>query len=129
MTEPAWLLRTAIVAVHGQMIAEFGGSSGIRDEGLLESALARPVNQFNYESADLFELAALYASGVVRNHPFVDGNKRTAFIAAYVFLQRNGFRLAADEASATAMTVALAASEVDAAAYADWLRKNGEYAT
>ena len=126
MNEPIWLLRSAIGAVHGQMIAEFGGAPGIRDEGLLDSALARPINQYNYETADIYNLAAAYAGGIVQNHPFVDGNKRTAFMVAYVFLRRNGIRLTADEASATVMTVALAASEIDERAYAQWIQENSE---
>ena len=108
------------------MIAEFGGAPGIRDEGLLDSALARPINQYNYETADIYNLAAAYAGGIVQNHPFVDGNKRTAFMVAYVFLRRNGIRLTADEASATVMTVALAASEIDERAYAQWIQENSE---
>lgn len=104
------------------MLVEFGGAAGIRDEGLLDSALDRPVNLLHYEEcADLARLAAAYAAGIIQNHPFVDGNKRTAFMAAYIFLDRNGSRLVADEVSATTMTQSLAASELDEAAYAIWL--------
>ncbi len=125
MTTPVWLLKPAVLAVHGQMIAEFGGTAGLRDEGLLDSALARPPNLFSYEDCqDLERLAATYASGIVRNHPFVDGNKRAGFMAAYMFLGRNGFALVADEVSATTMTQALAASEIAEEEYATWLGQN-----
>ena len=124
MSEPVWLLKSAVIAVHGRMIAEFGGTAGIRDEGLLDSALARPINLYSYESVDICSLSAAYAGGIVQNHPFVDGNKRICFIAAYMFLNRNGFELTADEASATAMTMALAASEIDETSYARWIREH-----
>ena len=125
MSEPVWLLRSAVLAVHGQMIAEFGGTAGLRDEGLLDSALARPLNLFSYEDCqDLGRLAAAYASGIIQNHPFVDGNKRTGFMAAYMFLGRNGLALVADEVSATTMTQALAASEIKEDEYATWLGEN-----
>ena len=125
MTEPKWLLKTAILAVHNQLIAEFGGAEGIRDEGLLDSALNRPANIFTYgENVSLPLLAAAYASGIIQNHPFVDGNKRTGFMAAYMFLGRNGVQLVADEISATAMTLALAAGEINEDEYAIWLDQN-----
>ena len=109
------------------MIARFGGSAGIRDAGLLESALARPANISHYDNhADLTRLAAAYAGGIVQNRPFVDGNKRTGFIAAYVFLDLNGSALVADEVSATAMTSSLAASEIDEDDYGGWLAENVE---
>lgn len=125
MTEPKWLLKTAILAVHNQLIAEFGGAEGIRDEGLLDSALSRPVNTFNYGgNVSLPFLAATYASGIIQNHPFVDGNKRTGFLAAYMFLGRNGVQLVADEISATVMTLSLAAGEISEDEYAMWLGQN-----
>src|SRR2546425_13082925 len=99
--EPVWLLREFIIAVHERLIAEYGGSPGLRDEGLLESALARPMHRFTYGSPSSVEMSASYAVGIAKNHAFVDGNKRTAFVAAAVFLQRNGLRLAASEAEAT----------------------------
>ena len=128
MSDPVWLLKSAVLAVHGQMIAEYGGAAGIRDEGLLDSALARPIDHHHYTGADIHTLAAVYAGGIVQNHPFVDGNKRTGFIAAYMFLRRNGIKLTADEVSATAMTLALAASEIDELAYAEWLKENSQVA-
>ena len=126
MTAPIWLLKSAVLAVHSQMMVEFGGATGNRDEGLLDSALGRPVNLFHYEECeDLARLAAAYAAGIIQNHPFVDGNKRTGFMAAYVFLDRNGAKLTADEVSAATMTQSLAALELDEVAYATWLGGKG----
>ena len=127
MKEPVWLLESAILAVHNMTIARFGGTDGFRDRGLLESALARPSNIYQYDqSAQIAQLAAAYAGGIIRNHPFVDGNKRTGFMAAYVFLDIDGSTLVADEVSATAMTMSLAASEIDENDYGIWLATNIE---
>ena len=124
MTEPTWLVKPGVLAVHNMMIARFGGSAGLRDEGLLDSALARPVNLFHHEpSTNLPRLATSYAAGIIRNHPFVDGNKRSGFMAAYVFLVRNGLQFSADEAAATAMTLSLASSEIGEIEYATWLEQ------
>ncbi len=96
MSEPSWIEKAALLLVHGQVLAEHGGLEGVRDEGLLESALARPRNLYAYEGIqDLPRLAVSYAAGILRNHPFVDGNKRMAFIALSLFLARNGFQLQA----------------------------------
>ena len=114
MKEPSWVLRAVVEAVHDAQLAEHGGASGVRDAGLLESALARPANL----------LAAAYAFGIVRNHPFVDGNKRAAFLAAYVFLRLNGRDLVADEISATTAVLALASGEMTEADFAAWLSDN-----
>ncbi len=111
-----------VIAMHGEQIAEHGGSLGIRDAGLLSSALARPQNQAVHGEPSIFDPAAAYAFGIIRNHPFVDGNKRTAFLAAYVFLDLNGWELMASEAEAVAAVPALAASEMDEAGFADWLK-------
>lgn len=109
------------------MLARFGGADGIRDEGLFDSALARPANIYHYDHhADITLLAAAYAGGIIQNHPFVDGNKRTGFMAAYMFLDLNGSTLHADEVSATAMTLSLAASEIDEKSYGSWLADNME---
>jgi death-on-curing protein len=124
MSEPKWVLRSVIDAMHDMQLAEHGGASGIRDEGMLESALARPLNLYAYGEADLHALAASYAFGLARNHPFVDGNKRTAFLAAYVFLKINGLQLTASEADATHAVLRLAAGEDDELAIAAWLRAN-----
>ena len=122
--EPVWLLRNAVLAFHSRQLAEHGGGEGLRDEGLLDSALNRPLNKFAYEEPDLFDLAAAYAYGIAANHPFVDGNKRTGFLAAAVFLEINGFSLRAGEVDATLKTIALAASEISDVEYAAWLREN-----
>jgi len=119
---PVWLQTRLVVAVHDLLIAEHGGSPGLRDQGLLESALARPINLRSYGSPDLPALAASYAAGIIANHPFVDGNKRTGFAAAATFLDRNGWELTASEAEATRMTLGLAASQVTQDQYAAWLR-------
>ena len=117
-----WLLKGVVIAMHGEQIAEHGGSLGIRDAGLFSSALASPQNQAVYGEPSVFDLAAAYAFGIIRNHPFVDGNKRTGFLAAYVFLDLNGWELMASEAEAAAAVLALAASEMDEAGFADWLK-------
>ena len=120
--EPVWVARELVLVLHERLLAEHGGAPGLRDEGLLDSALARPRQIRAYGKLDLCALAAAYAYGLVRNHPFVDGNKRVAFMVAYVFLARNGRRLVAPEADATAMMMALAAGETDETAFAAWLR-------
>ncbi len=122
MTEPRWLDRRIVVALHDVQLVRHGGAGGIRDAGLLESALARPRNLHAYGEADHCVLAAAYASGIVSNHPFVDGNKRTGFIAAALFLQENGLRLDAPEAEAVVMTIGLASGEMPEQGFAAWLR-------
>ncbi|MFT4572809.1 MAG: death-on-curing protein [Candidatus Binatia bacterium] len=124
MKEPQWLLPEVVLAVHEHLLSEFGGSAGVRDLGLLESALARPEHLFAYQSATLCELAASYAFGIVKNHPFIDGNKRTGFAAAAVFIELNGRQLTASEADALVNTLALAAGELDEAGFAAWLAAN-----
>ncbi len=124
MKEPLWLSKAFLLAVHDRLLADHGGDGGIRDEGLLESALAKPRNLFAYAKPDLFELAASYAFGIVRNHPFLDGNKRTGFVAAAAFLDTNGFELTASEVDATLKTLALAAGDLSAGQYATWLKAN-----
>ena len=125
MKEPVWLIRPAVVAAHNMMITRFGGADGIRDDGLIDSALARPANIYHYEpDIDVSQLASAYAAGIIQNHPFVDGNKRTGFMAAFMFLDLNGATLHADEFTATTMTLSLAASEIDVKEYANWLAEN-----
>lgn len=126
MTEPVWLQLRLVLAIHDMLIAEHGGASGIRDRKLLESALARPMNLFNYEHRALPILAASYAAGIVGNHPFFDGNKRTGFTAAATFLDRNGVVLTASETQAAQMTIDLATRDVSEDEYATWLRDNTE---
>ncbi len=118
-----WLLDGVVIAIHDEQIAEHGGSPGIRDVGLLSSALARPQNQANYGEPSLFDLAAAYAYGIIRNHPFIDGNKRTGFLAAYVFLNINGWELMLSEAEAINAVLALAAGEMDEPRFSNWLKK------
>jgi death-on-curing protein len=127
MKEPQWVLRETVLALQERLLAEFGGLSGLRDAGSLDSALARPQHLFAYGRPDLFELAAAYAFGLVRNHPFLDGNKRIGFTTAVLFLELNGGRFAAGEADATLQTLALAARELDEAGYAAWLKANSRH--
>ncbi len=117
-----WIDRHALELLHDESIAEHGGASGLRDEGLLESALARPLNLVAYGEPDLAELAAAYGVGLAKNHAFVDGNKRVAFLAVGLFLALNGQRLMATQAEATLTMLAVAAGSVDEAAFAAWLR-------
>lgn len=124
MIAPRWVLRAVVDVMHDRQLAEHGGASGLRDEGLLESALARAQHLHAYGETDLCILAAAYAGGICRNHPFVDGNKRTAFLTAYVFLRINDQTLVASEAEAVEMMMALAAGEIADQAFADWLRRN-----
>ncbi len=128
MKEPVWVLREVVVMLHEQSLAQFGGAPGIRDEGMLDSALGRPQHRLDYGKPTLVELAASYAFGLVKNHPFIDGNKRTGFIVAVTFLELNGLRFAASEAEAALRTLALAAGEMTEAAYADWLKANSKRA-
>ena len=124
MKSPIWVLPSVIAAVHDAQLAEHGGAEGMRDAGLLASALARPRNLHAYGESDVCRLAAAYASGIVRNHPLFNGNKSTAFLAAYVFLGLNGLDLAADEVEAAAAMLRLASGDIEEEAFADWLRKH-----
>jgi death-on-curing protein len=123
--EPEWLTKAVILAIHDEQLAEHGGGTGVRDDGLLDSALARPQNRLAYDAAaDLATLAAACAFGLARNHPFIDGNKRTAFVAAEVFLDLNGMTLTASDEDCVLTMLRLAAGEIDEDAFADWLRAN-----
>ena len=124
MKEPQWVLRDTVLALQERLLAEFGGLAGVRDEGLLDSALMRPQQFFAYGKPTLFDLGAAYASGLVRNHPFLDGNKRIGFTTAILFLELNGLRFTATEVDATVQTLALAARALDDERYAAWLKKN-----
>jgi death-on-curing protein len=125
MNEPIWLDVDEIIDMHTEQLAMFGGPEGIRDRGALESAIARPVNnKWHYGETDMVSLAAAYAFGLARNHPFVDGNKRTAFHALMVFLRVNGVRFAPDPAHATEIILSLAAGEVSEESLARWIRDN-----
>jgi death on curing protein len=121
---PVWIYRETVLTLHEQLLAAFGGSAGIRDVGLLDSALARPENLLAYGKPDIFELAASHGFGLVKNHPFVDGNKRIGFAVAVLFLELNGCRFDAGEADATVRTLALAAGDMQEADYAAWLKAN-----
>ena len=122
MKEPIWIEAADVHTFHQEMIARFGGLSGLRDEGLLDSALSRSRNRFEYGSATLFDLASEYAVGIVKNHPFLDGNKRAGFLAAALFLEINGLRFKAPEEEVVVFTRALAAGEIGGPEYASWLK-------
>jgi death-on-curing protein len=124
MKEPLWLNRTDCLAIHEMMLAQHGGLAGVRDKGLLESALAKPQNLFAYGSPTLADLAASYAAGIIHNHPFLDGNKPTGFLAAATFLELNGLIFTATEESVVETTLILAAGDLKEAGYAAWLRRN-----
>lgn len=130
MREPEWLSKALILAIHDEQLAEHGGGAGIRDRdvhegGLLDSALARPQNRFAYDAtADLATLAAAYAFGLARSHPFIDGNKRTAFVAAELFLDLNGMILTASDADCVLTMLRLAAGDIEEEGFAAWLRAN-----
>ena len=125
MKQPHWLDSRIIFLLHGETLAEHGGSAGIRDKSLLESALARPLNKWNYDSSvDLAELAAAYGFGLARNHPFVDGNKRIAFIAAATFLQLNGYSLISSRVDEINTMLGVAAGEITEGKFAEWIRVN-----
>ncbi len=126
MGEPKWITSTMTSAIHSRQIAEHGGQDGLRDEGLLLSALARPRQLFNYGSPapDFCDLAAAYAYGIAKNHPYLDGNKRTAFTVYRTFLKWNGVEFSAEKAERYLTMVALAAGEISEHEFAAWLRKN-----
>lgn len=122
MMDWRWLTEKVIVAIHDEQIAEHGGGRGVRNHGLLLSALARPQHLLQYGAPDVFDLAAAYAFGIVNNHPFIDGNKRTGFLAAYVFLDINGWELTAPEPEVVAAVLALAIGEIDEKGFSTWLK-------
>ena len=119
-----WIDKRVLLLLHDESLAEHGGASGLRDEGLLDSALARPLNLVSNEKPDVAALAACYAVGLAKNHPFVDGNKRAGFLAMGLFLFLNGRRLTATQAEATVTMLAVASGEIDEKALADWIRRN-----
>src|SRR3954470_19025579 len=119
MKEPFWLSREVCLALHDMMLSQYGGMAGVRDENMLESALAKPLQLFHYGKPTSFALAGAYAAGIVKNHPFLDGNKRTGFMMGAGFLELNGFTFRAIEAEAVVRTLALAAGELSEAGHAD----------
>ncbi len=124
MTEPVWLSVDLLLAIHDEQIAEHGGGEGLRDRGLLESALARPQNLAVYGEPDIVAMAAALGFGIARNHPFVDGNKRTAYVAVETFLLLNGVALTASDAECVVAMLDLAAGELPEAGFAAWLSDN-----
>ncbi len=128
MKEPYWLTREECLTLHDMMLSHYGGIAGVRDEHLLESALARPQQLFAYGKPNMAEMAAAYTAGIVKNHPFLDGNKRTGFMLGAGFLERNGFGFRASEVDAALRTLALAAGEMSEADFAVWLKANSKRA-
>ena len=124
MTEWRWLTKDLILAIHDEQLAEHGGRPGIRDLGLLESTLARPLNRAAYAEATVFDLAAAYAFGIVRNHPFVDGNKRVALLAAALFLIEHDVEISASDDTVVTSMLSLADGSMDEGGFALWLRNN-----
>lgn len=119
-----WIDRQVLLLLHDESLAEHGGASGLRDAGLFDSALARPLNLVAYGDPDHADLAAAYGVGLAKNHPFVDGNKRAAFLSVGLFLFLNGYRLTAGQAEATVVMLDVAAGDLDEAAFAAWIRAN-----
>jgi len=126
MSEPVWIEDALVLAIHDRQLVEHGGAAGVRDESLLESALGRPSNHFTYASADIIELAMLYTAGIVQNHAFVDGNKRTGFVVGVLFLELNGYRFTASEEAAAQAVLELAAGTIDEAGFCAFLRANAK---
>jgi death-on-curing protein len=122
--EPLWITYEQAIAIHSRQLRRFGGAPGLRDEGMLRSALERPINKWRYEPSETAELAAAHAFGLAQNHAFVDGNKRIAFLAMMGFLLRNGVVFEPDPAHATAIILALAAGEVSEESLTRWIRDN-----
>jgi death on curing protein len=122
--EPEWLTKEDVLRAHSRELQIFGGAPGVRDNGALESALGRPLNKWQYESAELPELAAAYAYGIVRNHPFVDGNKRAGFVAMVGFLLMNQIDFAPDPLEAIAIILGVTAGEISEAGLTRWIRDN-----
>ena len=119
-----WLSRDLVLAIHDEQIAEHGGAAGLRDAGLLESALARPLNLAGYGTPDTAELGATYALAIARNHPFIDGNKRTAYVALELFLALNGIAFPVSDAEATLTTLSMAAGDIDDPTFIAWVRRH-----
>ena len=123
MSEPIWVPDKAVFIVHDRQIARHGGASGLRDEGLLQGALQRPVNKWQYENADTFECAAAYAFGIAKAHAFVDGNKRTAFVTSITFLRLNGWHFVTEPAEGVAFMEDLASGVVSEESFRNWLEQ------
>ncbi len=126
MSEPIWIEDDLVFAIHDRQLVEHGGADGVRDESLLHSALGRPLNPFAYGSPDIIELAAKYTVGIVQNHPFVDGNKRTGFVVGVLFLELSGYRFTASEEAAAQAVLELAAGTIDEDGFCQFIRANAE---
>src|SRR5277367_3359598 len=126
MSEPIWIEEDLVLAIHDRQLVEHGGADGIRDESLLHSALGRPLNRSAYASSDIFELAANYTIGIVKNHPFVDGNKRTGFVVGVLFLELNGYRFRASEEAAAQAVIELAAGTLEEKGFCEFMRANSK---
>lgn len=126
MSEPVWIEDDLVLAIHDRLLVEHGGAGGVRDESLLQSALARPLNHIAYASSDIIELAAKYTTGIVQNHPFIDGNKRTGFVIGVLFLELNGYQFTASEEAAAQAVLELAAGTIDENAFCKFLRANAK---
>ena len=124
MVEPVWIELDVVLAIHDEQLAEHGGQAGVRDPGLLESALGRPRNQFAYGDTSITRLAASYAFGISRNHPFLDGNKRTSLVVAELFLELDGYTLTASDTHCVTTFLQLAASDLTEDQLADWIAAN-----
>jgi death on curing protein len=124
MSNLVWIDEALVLAIHDRQLAEHGGAEGLRDEALFQSALGRPPNHLAYAKADVIDLAAMNTAGIVRNHPFIDGNKRTAFVIGVLFLELDGYRFKASEEAAAQAVLELAAGTMDESAYGNFLRAN-----
>lgn len=122
--EPKWVGYEQVIAIHSRQLRRFGGAPGLRDDGMLRSAIERPINKWRYEQAELPMLAAAYGFGLAKNHAFVDGNKRIAFMTMVAFLRKNGIRFMPAQAHATRIVLALAAGEVSEESLARWIKDN-----
>lgn len=127
MIEPIWVKESVVIAIHSRQLAEHGGIDGIRDKGLLESALFRPKNKFCYENPSIFELAAAYGYGIVKNHPFMDGNKRTSYIVTRTFLKLNSYDIQASEMKKYDMWIALASNQINEDELSAWIEKKSVF--
>jgi death on curing protein len=126
MSEPIWIEADLVLAIHDRLLVEHGGGEGVRDESPLQSALDRPLNHIAYASSDIIELAAKYTAGIVQNHPFVDGNKRTGFVIGVLFLELNGYRFTASEEAAAQAVLELAAGTMNEKNFSEFLRANAQ---
>ncbi|MGH8229190.1 MAG: type II toxin-antitoxin system death-on-curing family toxin [Steroidobacteraceae bacterium] len=126
MSEPIWVEEDLVFAIHDRQLVEHGGADGVRDESLLHSALGRPLNHLAYGSAEIVELAAKYTAGIVQNHPFIDGNKRTGFVVGILFLELNGYSFTASEEAAAQAVLELAAGTIDEDGFCQFIRANAK---